>query len=434
MSKPSFYISSPFDTYSGYGARARDIIKAIIELDKYDVKLLSQRWGDCTLGFCDEHPKFKFLQALSVPNIPKGEKADIWMQITIPSEFQPVGTYNIGCTAGIESTGCDGSWVEGLNRMNMNWVSSKHSQKVFQDVTFDKRDKQTNKVVGKIKSTKPIHVVFEGADLDVYKHLPTNEVKLDLSKIKEQFCYLFVGMWMQGDLGHDRKNIGQTIKIFFETFKNKKSPPALILKTSEGVENYMSRDSILEKIKGIRNQIKGARTLPNVYLLNGDFSNSEMNELYNHPKVKAMVSFNKGEGFGRPLLEFGLSKKPIIASGWSGQLDFLNPDYTILIPGKLEPVHQSAANKWLLPQTSWFAPDVMQISRVFKNVYEKYKSLVGKAKQQGHYVKTNFSFDHMKELVGNILDSNLPKFAKKMDLSMPTDIKFNTDVQLPKLK
>lgn len=434
MNKPSFYISSPFDTYSGYGARARDIIKAIIELDKYDVKLLSQRWGDCTLGFCDEHPKFKFLQALSVPNIPKGEKADIWMQITIPSEFQPVGTYNIGCTAGIESTGCDGSWVEGLNRMNMNWVSSKHSQKVFQDVTFDKRDKQTNKVVGKIKSTKPIHVVFEGADLDVYKHLPASEVKLDLSKIKEQFCYLFVGMWMQGDLGHDRKNIGQTIKIFFETFKNKKSPPALILKTSEGVENYMSRDSILEKIKGIRNQVKGARTLPNVYLLNGDFSNSEMNELYNHPKVKAMVSFNKGEGFGRPLLEFGLSKKPIIASGWSGQLDFLNPDYTILIPGKLEPVHQSAANKWLLPQTSWFAPDVTQISRVFKNVYEKYKSLVGKAKQQGHYVKTNFSFDHMKELVGNILDSNLPKFAKKMDLSMPTDIKFNTDVQLPKLK
>ena len=434
MNKPSFYISSPFDTYSGYGARARDIIKAIIELDKYDVKLLSQRWGDCTLGFCDEHPKFKFLQALSVPNIPKGEKADIWMQITIPSEFQPVGTYNIGCTAGIESTGCDGSWVEGLNRMNMNWVSSKHSQKVFQDVTFDKRDKQTNKVVGKIKSTKPIHVVFEGADLDVYKHLPASEVKLDLSKIKEQFCYLFVGMWMQGDLGHDRKNIGQTIKIFFETFKNKKSPPALILKTSEGVENYMSRDSILEKIKGIRNQVKGAKSLPNVYLLNGDFSNSEMNELYNHPKVKAMVSFTKGEGFGRPLLEFGLSKKPIIASGWSGQLDFLNPDYTILIPGKLEPVHQSAANKWLLPQTSWFAPDVTQINRVFKNVYEKYKSLTGKAKQQGYYVKTNFSFDHMKELVGNILDSNLPKFAKKMDLAMPTDIKFNTDVQLPKLK
>ena len=434
MSKPSFYISSPFNTFSGYGARARDIIKSIVELDKYDVKLLSQRWGDCTSGFCNDHPEFDFLNKLSVPGIPKGVQADIWMQITIPSEFQPIGKYNIGCTAGIESTGCDGSWVEGLNKMNMNWVSSQHSKSVFENVTFDKRDNNTKQVIGQIKSTKPIHVVFEGADLDVYKYLPPNEVKLDLSEIKESFCYLFVGMWMAGDMGHDRKNIGQTISIFLETFKNKKNPPALILKTSEGVENYISTDNILGKIKAIRNKIKNANSLPNVYLLNGDFNNSEINELYNHPKVKAMVSFTKGEGFGRPLLEFGLSKKPIIASNWSGQLDFLNPDYTVLIPGKLEPVHKSAANKFLLPQTSWFAPDVHQINRVFKNSFEKYKTLIVKAKQQGHYVKTNFSYSHMKELVGNILDKNIPEFAKEMNLTMPTDIKFNTDVQLPKIK
>ena len=172
-------------------------------------------------------------------------------------------------------------------------------------IQIDKRDNNTKQVIGQIKSTKPIHVVFEGADLDVYKYLPPNEVKLDLSEIKESFCYLFVGMWMAGDMGHDRKNIGQTISIFLETFKNKKNPPALILKTSEGVENYISTDNILGKIKAIRNKIKNANSLPNVYLLNGDFNNSEINELYNHPKVKAMVSFTKGEGYGRPLLEFG---------------------------------------------------------------------------------------------------------------------------------
>ena len=36
--------------------------------------------------------------------------------------------------------------------------------------------------------------------------------------------------------------------------------------------------------------------------------------------------------------------------------------------------------------------------------------------------------------VGNILDKNIPEFAKEMNLTMPTDIKFNTDVQLPKIK
>ena len=60
----------------------------------------------------------------------------------------------------------------------------------------------------------------------------------------------------------------------------------------------------------------------------------EMNEIYNHPKVKAMVSFTKGEGFGRPLLEFSLIDKPIIASGWSGHLDFLHKDHVALCGGK----------------------------------------------------------------------------------------------------
>tara|TARA_R100000697_G_scaffold33563_2_gene45032 strand:- start:11114 stop:12403 length:1290 start_codon:yes stop_codon:yes gene_type:complete len=428
MNKPSFYISCPFDTYSGYGARSRDIVKAIIDLDKYDVKLLSQRWGDTTWGFCKDHEEWTFLYDHSVPNT--GDKQpDIWMQITIPNEFQPVGKFNIGCTAGIESTGCQGEWVIGLNRMNMNFVSSKHSRNVFQSLEFEEYDNNTKKPNGKkIKSEKPIHVIFEGADLDIYKYLPSNEVKLDLSDIKESFCFLFVGMWMEGDLGHDRKNVSLMIKTFFETFKGQKVKPALILKTSTGVENYMSRNECLNRIKNIREQIGG--DLPNVYLLQGDFTNSDMNELYNHPKVKAMVSFTKGEGFGRPLMEFCLSKKPIIASGWSGQMDFLNPQFCQLVPGKLENIHKSAANKWLLEEYQWFGIETRHAKRILKDVYRKYKKYVVPAKKQGHYIRTNFSRQAMGELVGKILDANLPKFAQQVELSLPT---LNKDVELPKL-
>ena len=429
MNKPLFYISSPFDTYSGYGARARDIVKAIIELDKYEVKLLSQKWGDTSWGFCEDHESWKFLHDYSVPNVPQGVQPDIWMQITIPNEFQPYGKFNIGCTAGIESTGCQGDWVAGLNRMDMNFVSSKHSRNTFQNLEFDTIDERTKKPTGKkLKSEKPIHVIFEGADLDTYKFIPSSENNLDLNEIKESFCFLFVGMWMQGDLGHDRKNVGFMIKTFFETFKNKKIKPALVLKTSTGLENYMSRNEILDRIKRIRSQVKG--DLPNVYLIQGEFSNSDMNELYNHPKIKAMISFTKGEGFGRPLLEFCLSKKPVIASGWSGQLDFLNPNFTSLLPGKLEKVHPSAANKWLLKDYLWFSADERRASKTLRDVYQKYKKFVVPAKQQGHYVKTNFSFDKMKELVDNVLDANLPKFAQQVDLKLP---EINSNVKLPKL-
>ena len=167
MNKPLFYISCPFDTYSGYGARARDIVKAIIELDKYEVKLLSQKWGDTSWGFCEDHESWKFLHDYSVPNVPQGVQPDIWMQITIPNEFQPYGKFNIGCTAGIESTGCQGDWVAGLNRMDLNFVSSKLSRNTFQNLEFDTIDERTKKPTGKkLKSEKPIHVIFEGADLD----------------------------------------------------------------------------------------------------------------------------------------------------------------------------------------------------------------------------------------------------------------------------
>ena len=417
MKKPSFYISCPFDTYSGYGARARDIVKSIIDLDRYDVKLLSQRWGNTPFGFTTDHKEWEYLNDLRVQGVAQGQKPDLWMQITIPSEFQPVGKYNIGCTAGIESTGCDHTWIEGLNRMDMNFVSSKHSKKVFTEVGFEQRDQQGRTTGHVLKSTKPIEVVFEGYNEDVYKYLP--KVDLDLSAIKESFCYLFVGHWMQGDMGHDRKNVGLMIDYFFQTFKNKKSRPALILKASTGRNSYMSREAILNKIGKIKRQYVND-DLPNVYVLNGGLTDQQMNELYNHPKVKAMVSFTKGEGFGRPLQEFCLSKKPLIVSGWSGHMDFVEPGLAVVLGGQLEKVHASAANQWLKKEYDWFQVNPKQAKDALKNVFTNYKKYVGPAKKQGHYIKTEFSFTKMKELVGKLLEDNVPEFANELKLNLPS--------------
>ena len=234
---------------------------------------------------------------------------------------------------------------------------------------------------------------------------------------------------MPGDFGHDRKNVSLLVKAFYEVFKNKKNPPALILKTSVGVASYISRDEILKRIKQIRKSVK-SNTLPNIYVLNGEFNDDDMNELYNHPKVKSMVSFTKGEGFGRPLLEFGLANKPIIASAFSGQLDFLNPEFTYLVPGILENVHPSAANDWLIKEAQWFKPDEGHIGNSLKDVFEKYKEYLVKGKRQGHYARTNFSYEKMQELVEDILDKNIPEFPKQIELKLPQLKK----IELPKLQ
>ena len=419
MIKPTFVISCPIDCYSGYSARSRDLVKALINLDKYDVKIYPQRWGGTPWGFIEDHKEeWGFLKS----HIIEGQlsaQPDIWAQVTVPNEFQRVGKFNIGITAGIETTRCAPQWVEGMNRMDLNLVSSEHSKKVFQDSRYQKQDEKTKQVVSTIELTSPIEVLFEGVDIEKYFKTsvsPDSEIGQSLDTIEEDFCFLGVGHWLQGDLGQDRKDISGLIRVFLESFKNKSKKPALVLKTMSGSASIVDRNLILSKINAIRNSIN-SKNLPNIYLLHGEISDSEVNQLYNHPKVKAMVSLTKGEGFGRPLLEFSQTKKPIIASNWSGHTDFLNHEFTSLIPGELTKIHPSAQVKDMLIEDSmWFTADYGYVSGLLKDYFENYKNYQDQGKRLAYYCKTNFSFDKMQEKLGVILEEKTPK---QVELKLP---------------
>ena len=324
---------------------------------------------------------------------------------------------------------CAPHWIEGLNRMDLNLVSSNHAKQVFESTQFETKDKNTNVVQKIVKLEKPIEVLFEGANLNNYFNVSPKEISelsefspliQTLDSISESFTYLFVGHWMQGDLNEDRKNVGLLVKAFFETFKNKSKKPSLILKTSGSGTSYIDRENILKKIQQIRKTVNSTN-LPNIYLLHGEFSDSEMNLLYNHPKVKAMVSLTKGEGFGRPLLEFTLSKKPLITTNWSGHTDYLNSEFTSMIGGELKNVHPSSVVKdMILAESKWFAPNHPEIGHYFKDVFENYKNYTDKAKRQAYKSKTEFSWEQMKDLLGNILEQKIPKIAVEVELKIPT--------------
>ena len=428
MSKPTLVVSCPIDTYSGYGARSRDFVQSIIDLDKYDVKILSQRWGNTRFGYLQDHSN-ESLASRIIPQLT--QQPDIWIQITVPNEFQKVGKYNIGVTAGIETTLCDATWVQGCNNMELVLVSSEHAKKVFQESKFNVQDNRTGQVTGTVELQTKMEVLFEGADIEKYTSLAL-PVKLDLSDIDESFNYLAVGHWLPGEVGEDRKNIGYTIKAFLETFKNKQKGkrPGLILKVQAGSgTSIMDREAVLDKIDGIRKTVKG--DLPNIYLLHGEMTDAEVNELYNHTKVKAMVTLTKGEGFGRPLLEFSLVNKPIIASGWSGQVDFLDKEFTKLIGGTLTQVHPSAVvDKMILRESQWFTPDPVEVGRALKEVYDDYDKWKTAAKRQGHKSRTQFSYNNMRETVDTLLTQYVPEFPKQVQLKLPQLKK----IELPKLQ
>jgi glycosyltransferase involved in cell wall biosynthesis len=437
MNKPVLVFQGPVGTRSGYGERSRDLVRALIALDKFDIKIVSTRWGSTPMNALTDNDQdilSRFLQG------PLQQQPEIFMQVTVPNEFQKVGKFNIGVTAGIETNICDHTWIEGCNRMDLVLASSEHAKKVFEGSRYDKKDQNTGQLISTLQLQTPVEVLFEGVRLDKFKkeYSGTPTVDSMLKNVKEDFAFLFVGHWLPGQIGEDRKNVGGMIKSFYEAFKNKSNAPALILKTSGGTLSITDQTDIVNKINAIKDSMD-TKNLPNVYIAYGDFTEEELNDLYNHSKVKAHVSFTKGEGFGRPLIEAAITGKPIITSNWSGHLDFLNSESSVLVNGQMTNVHPSAAWKGVLNQDAqWFTISYGEAISYMKDMFKNYKSYLEKSRKTYHHIKTNFSFDAMKDKLDSILDSRVPEFPKQVGLVLPKLQKVGNSqapqITLPKLK
>ena len=436
MKKPVVLVTAPVATRSGYGAHSRDIIRSLINIDKYDVKIWPVKWGSTPMNALnDQDPNDKPIieRLLSNPTLPN--KPDVHIHIVVPNEFSPIGKYNIGITAGLECTACPPSWLEGMNRMDLNIVPSTFVKNTMENVSFDIQDENTKELKGQLKNTKPIEVLFEGADTNIYKKTKEfSKTFLDeMKNVEESFNFLYVGHWLQGKIGEDRKDTAMLVKVFLETFKNKKKKPGLILKTSGASFSVLDREDILKKINKIKQSVSG--DLPNIYLLHGDFYDDEINELYNHPKVKAHVNITHGEGFGRPLLESSLSGKPIITSAWSGHMDFLNSNNSILISGNLVDVPKSSfPENMYVKGAQWFTVNYELTSKSMLDVFTNYKKYTLGANKLAKVNSSLYSLKKMEKDFAKILDNHLPEFSEEVKLQLPKLKKVNKKSEPPKVK
>ena len=418
--RPELVFCGPIETRSGYGEHARDLLTSLFKMDKFNVKVISINWGNTPMNALDENnPEHKQILDSIIPGVQ--QQPDVWVQCTIPNEFQPVGKYNIGITAGVETDLCSGEWIEGCNRMNLVIVPSKHAKEVFVATKYEKRDKTSGQAIGNVEISVPIEVLHEGVRTDIYnRSLPQSEtLKSVLEEIKEDFSFLFVGHWLKGDFGQDRKDLSGLIFTFLETFGDTENPPALLLKASSGTFSVTDRSKTMEKINLIK-QMSKKKNLPNIYLLHGDLTDDEMNTLYNHEKVKAMVSFTKGEGYGRPIAEFITSGKPVAVSGWSGHVDFVNPAFHTYLDGELKPIHKSAVWEGILNEgSSWFTVNYQSAAEALQKMYKKYNSFLSESKKSVKEIETKWSYDSMVQKFDGLLEQYLPKFAEKVQLKLP---------------
>ena len=427
MSKPVCILQSAMWTRSGYGDLGLSLAKSLLRYDKFDLKLVPTRWGGCSRKYLAEDITDPIEKELfnKVLRAPLNKQPEVFIQCSIPNEFQTPAKYNIGITAGIETTLARPDWVEGLNRMNMNIVTSKHSKDVFESATYSKPPEHGKPAI-ELKSIKPMETLFWGADTTIYKKTSeiNERVESELSLIPEDFCFLFVGQWTNNALFGDRKDIGNLIRAFMETFSNfgNKPKPALIIKTSGAAICNMDRHDIVARLKSVsemvRNQLK-TKDLPNVYLLHGELSEEEMNALYNHNKVRAHISFTHGEGFGHPLLLSTLSGKPLLVSNWSGHLDFLDGKLCKLLDGDVKPLPAECINEWLIKDSAWFTVNYQKASESMKDCFFNYRPWLDKAEQLRVRNEEQFSIDSMDKKFHAMLDKYVPTFATETTLVLP---------------
>ena len=399
MSKPILVFQAPIATRSGYGDHSRDILKSLFELDKYDVKIVPTRWGNTPQDQINPKTEFgqKLLQNI-VTNVDR--QPDIFIQVSVANEFKKVGKYNIGITAGVETTIAPQEFLQGSNQMDLIITPSEFTKETLVKTIFTQIDKQTKEKTGELKLTKPVEVLFEGVDTSIFNGKSKSSI---LDSVDTDFNFLFVGHWLAGDLGHDRKDVGMMIKTFCTVFKSlpKDKQPGLILKTSHAGFSVGEREDLAKKILELTKEF--GDKCPSVHLVWGDLSEIELNSLYNDDKVKAMLMFTKGEGYGRPLAEFATTGKPIVVSDWSGYKDFLPKENTVYLEGEVKEVHQTAQNKFLLKESKWFYVDYSKAASKIFDVHKNYKTYLSKSNGLKTNINSNFTLHKMTEKLGSIL-------------------------------
>jgi len=427
MNKPTLVFQGPIFTRSGYGDHCRDLMKSLRKMDKYDIKIIPLRWGNTPQNQVDGESEFgRWMLERVISQLEF--KPDVFMQVSVANEFEPKGHYNIGVTAGVETTIAPKDFIDGSNKMDLIIVPSNFTKSNLGGTVYQQKDQATGQIVGEIKTTTPIEVLLEGVDTEIFSKGSGNDV---LANVKEDFNFLIVGHWLKGSLGQDRKDIGMAIKTFATVFQYlpKDKRPGLIVKTSHAGFSVIDREATRQKIDDVIKPF--GDKCPSVYLIHGDMEETDMSNLYHHPKVKAMISFAKGEGYGRPMAEFTLTGKPILASGWSGQMDFLPAEHAVLLEGSLTQVDESAADQFCMKEAQWFTVNYSNAANKIYDVYNKYDSYLEKSKGLRENTLKHFTLDNMHDRFTQLMDTYVKKQPQFVPFNAP---KVNSSkMQIPKL-
>jgi len=361
--KKNILLKGPILTRSGYGEQARFALRALrSRQDLFEIFIQPIKWGATSWLVDNDEERAWIDQTIekTIGYIHQGGNFDMALQVTIPIEWENLAATNIGYTAGIETTKVCHTWIERGNLVDNIIVVSNHSKQIYQNTKYVANNQQTNEEI-EFKLNTPISVV--NYPVKTYNDLPSLGLDLDYD-----FNFLTVAQF------GPRKNVHNTIKWFVEEFKDDKV--GLIIKTNIAKNCLMDREKLFFDLKNMLAQQHADRQCK-IYLLHGDMTDEEMHSLYTHSKIEAFLALPHGEGFGLPIFEAAYSGLPVVATGWSGQLDFLvdeaGMEHFYNVTFDLQPVPDNVVwENVIIKESMWAFPREQSAKQKMRLCYNQY--------------------------------------------------------------
>tara|TARA_Y100001972_G_scaffold31429_1_gene38674 strand:+ start:593 stop:1768 length:1176 start_codon:yes stop_codon:yes gene_type:complete len=382
MNKRSVVIKGPLLTQSGYGVHSRQVFKWLISREDFDVKCIVTPWGHCSWLLDRSNNIIEEIMSRTI-NEEQNQSFDMSFQIQLPNEWNPfIASKNIGITAAVETTSCNPEWVNNCNNMDLVITPSEFTKQVLVNTGLEE-----NKV-SVVHETYP--EIFDNTGLNA------NSLKNFLDNLDTKKNFLIVGQITGLNTKSDRKNLFNTLKAFISAYKDDKEV-GLILKTNSGRNTKIDKYKTINIIKSIINDV-GKKEFPRIHFLHGNLTESELYELYTNEKVNYFISASRGEGFGLPLIESARLGLPVIATNWSGHLDFLKlGNFTRLNYDLVEIDDSRVDNKIFIKGTKWAEVPQGHLRLVLKKAFLDYGKKKKNAKELAVKIKENFNFDKIKK-------------------------------------
>jgi len=379
------------------------LVDCLLERKDIDLYIKPTKWGETPFLYADDPKKEKYLPYIyKTYNRKSSQPFDISFQVTIPHEWDTsLANYNVGITAGIEVDRISAQWIQKSNEMNQIIVPSSFVKDVFQRTVL--RDGSNLSHV-----TTIMEILFEGIDDKIfYPSASTDILKYDF---ETKFNFLFVGQWGKG--ADDRKNITKLIESFCKAFKDDKNV-GLILKTNMFGNHPLDLFHTQRRLHNICHAV-GKGDYPKIHLIHGHMSDEEMAALYCHPSVKAFVSPHHGEGFGLTLIQAAFCDVPVIATGWSAPLDFLNEGKWISLPFTMKEIPQSFYWPGVAdPGAKWADVEVDDLVKAMQKFYAKPHTPKDNAVALGKVVRNKYNFESMKNIFNNSLNDIIQRYTSR---------------------